>query len=475
VSRPPHKLGVVGAAALSLAIMAPTAAMALNGSLAASVTGAAVPLAFLIALVTIGLVAYAFVEFARQYASAGSVYTFNGLALGSRWGFLSGWALLLTYTVFTAASAAETGAFFQSLMGLLHVDVNWWLPALVAVVIVWVLGTRDVSMTSRTALILEIVSVLAIAVLAVVIYAQGGAEGYSATPFTLDGHAPSAVALAAVFAFLSFAGFEGAATLGEETENPKRSIPRAIIAAVVVAGVFYVIVSYAQTIGFGTSPAGIEKFAGSSAPLADLSVRFAGTPLAVIIMAGATFSALACTLAGVTAASRLVMTLSRDGLLPAPLARVDSTHGVPRNAVTVVLGVTVVAVVGFAVAGTEGTTVFGYLGTIGVLSLLLVYLVTQVGAIKLFGGTGRWKGAQFAIPVAAILLLGYSLYANVYPIPDAPYNLFPYLVVAWIAAGAVLTVLRPEAVARISEHLVAQASTTEAAQERSTLRTTDPV
>ena len=154
-----RELGVVEVAALSLAIMAPTTAMALNGSLAASIAGTAVPLAFAFALVTIALVAYAFVEFARQYSTAGSVYTFNGVALGARAGFLSGWALLLTYLAFTAASAAETGAFFESFAGLLGVQVSWVLPAVVAVVLVWALGTRDISLSTRATLVIEALSV----------------------------------------------------------------------------------------------------------------------------------------------------------------------------------------------------------------------------------------------------------------------------------------------------------------------------
>jgi amino acid transporter len=451
----PRKLGVLGAAGLSLAIMAPTAAMALNGSLAASVAGVAVPLAFLIALATIALVAYAFVEFARQYATAGSVYTFNGVALGPRMGFLSGWALLFTYVCFAAASAAETGGFFESLLGLLHVRLSWIAPALVTAVLVWFLGTRDISLSSRTALISEGLSVLAITVLAVVIFGKGGANGFTAAPFTFGTGGPAAIGLASVFAFLSFAGFEGAATLGEETTEPTVSIPRAITAAVFVAGIFYLVVSYAQTIGFGTSAAGVQQFASSAAPLADLSDRYAGTPLAVVIMAGATISAFACTLAGVTAAARLLLTLGRDGMLPAALGRVDDRHGVPRNALSLTVGIVVVAVIGFAFGGITGTTVFGYLGTIGVLSLLLVYLTTQVAAIRLFHRSGRWRGIKLAVPVVAILLLGYALYANVYPVPAGPYAVFPYLVLGWIVIGVLLAALRPAAVRRIAADLAA--------------------
>ena len=108
------QLGVIEVMALSVGIMAPTAAMALNGSLAASITGTAVALAFLGAVITIGLTSYSFIEFSRQFAHAGSVYVFNGISFGARMGFLSAWGLLLTYAAFTVASTAEVEIAKQS-------------------------------------------------------------------------------------------------------------------------------------------------------------------------------------------------------------------------------------------------------------------------------------------------------------------------------------------------------------------------
>src|SRR5919204_3026639 len=92
------------AIALSIAIMAPTAAMALNGVAIAGLIGPGVPLAFLFALVGVLFVSYAFVQLTREVQHAGSVYAFVGFTLGPRAGVLAGWALLGTYLAFTAAS-----------------------------------------------------------------------------------------------------------------------------------------------------------------------------------------------------------------------------------------------------------------------------------------------------------------------------------------------------------------------------------
>src|ERR1700693_3298057 len=97
--------------ALSIAIMAPPAAMALTGTAPAGLIGRAVPLAFIFATVGVMLVSYAFIRLSRYFSHAGSVYALSGVTLGPRAGLFSGWSLLGTYLSFTVASTAEEGTF----------------------------------------------------------------------------------------------------------------------------------------------------------------------------------------------------------------------------------------------------------------------------------------------------------------------------------------------------------------------------
>ena len=96
------------AIALSIGIMAPTAAMALNGTAPAGLIGQGVTLAFIFATVGVIFVSYAFVKLTRYFSHAGSVYAFSGATLGPRAGFFAGWALMGTYIAFVAASTAES-------------------------------------------------------------------------------------------------------------------------------------------------------------------------------------------------------------------------------------------------------------------------------------------------------------------------------------------------------------------------------
>ncbi len=441
-------LGIFETTGVSVAMMAPTAAMALNGALAASFAGAAVPLAFVLAFATIGCVAFAFVTFARVYATAASVGTFNARGLGPFAGRLSTWGLLLVYVLFTAGSAAECGAFTASAMAYAGHSIGWEFVAIGALVLCALAGTRPARTSSRAMLAIEGVSVLAIVVLAIAIVARGGGTGNALTPFTASRDALGGLGLATVFALLSFAGFEGAATLGEESLAPTRTIPRALVTSVVVSGLLYVFVAYAQTIGFGTDARGIATYAASSSPLADLALRYGGVHAAMAIAIGAAISAFAATLGSATGASRLLYALARDGRLHVRLGAVDGLSGTPTFAFGCVIVASIAACVAFARASVSGTAAFGICGTIGVLALVPIYGAVQVAALRLFGA--RWRAFERAIPIVAIVSLFATFAANVYPIPAGIAAYYPAFVVAWFAIGAI-ALRSPRGEVRIAE------------------------
>jgi amino acid transporter len=449
-----RELSFVEAIALSIGIMAPTAAMALNGSLAASITGSDVPLAFLVATIAVGLASFSFIQFSRHFAHSGSVYGFNGIALGPRVGFFSGWALLGTYLAFTCASTAEVGNFAQAFFAGLHLSIDWLPLAIVAAAIIWLFAYSAIALSTRLTLLMEGVSVLLIVILTVIIFAKVGSAGQlTAQPFNPGNQSLNNIGLAAVFGFLSFAGFEGAATLGEETRNPRRNIPIAILTAVIGTGIFYVAVTYAQTVGFGTSTSGVQAFANSTAPLGDLGQRYVGSVMATIINFGATISAFASALGTANASARILFSMGRDGFITNRIGTTSSRTGSPAIAVAIVMILTFVIVLGWSRApGINGASLFGFLGTIGVFLILVAYILTNIGAIRFFVARRLWTW-QWIIPIAAILILGYTLYSNLYPVPAPPYNIFPYIALAWLVIGLVIVFVSPALVRTIGLHL----------------------
>jgi amino acid transporter len=452
------------AIALSIAIMAPTAAMALNGIGVAALIGRAVPLAFIFALIGVLLVSYAFVQLTREVNHAGSVYAFAGFTLGPRAGFLAGWALLGTYLAFTVASSAEVGLFFTSFLSSTGIAENgdWIWPALIAAGLIAVIARGDVRRATRSLLTMEGISVALIVILVVIIFVKliGGSapSGHAhsfADAFSLpSGTSLDAVATAAVFGFLSFAGFEGAASLGEETDEPRRNIPRAIFLAPLTVGIFYLFVILAQTLGFGTDSGGVNAFAGSSSPLGDLAKGYVGSGLEDLINLGATLSAFASALGTATAGSRILFALSRDGLgSSSPLARTSPRSGAPTGALALVMTVGVVGLVVQRLAGTNAANAFLYPGTIGVLSLLVAYIATNLGAIRhLFVRARRRPLWQLVFPVVGIAFLVFTIYKNVAG-TSFPYDRFPWVVLAWLVLGAIVVFAAPGLARRVGEAL----------------------
>src|SRR5918993_362719 len=406
------------AIALSIGIMAPGAAMALNGTATAGLVGRAVPLVFVLATVSILFVSYAFIRLTSYFNHAGSAYALSGATLGPRAGFFSGWALGGAYLCFPAGSTAEVGLFGQEFLASTGLpEVDWGVIALIAAALIWLLAYGDVRVTTRALLSLEGLTVALIVVLVVVIFTQifgGTAPGdqeFTLLAFALPGGVDfGTVGLATVFGILAFAGFEGAASLGEETNNPRRNIPRAIATAVITMGIFYTIVMLAQTLGFGVDEQGTQSFAGSSSPLGDLSRSYVAPIMADAINFGVMVSAFASALGTATAGSRMLFALCRDGFLSRRLGETSDRTGSPANALAVVMVIAIVAFVAQRIGGVSAVNAFFYPGTIGVLSMLIAYIVTNVGALRFLFLSGRVRAWEAVFPLVALVILAYLIY-----------------------------------------------------------------
>ncbi|WDL98602.1 APC family permease [Alicyclobacillus sp. ALC3] len=432
-------LSMVEVLALSVSIVAPTMAMAFNTAPAAGAAGASVPLSFLVGTIAMLLVGVSFFEFSKRIPHSGSVYAYNAQGLGPKTGFVSGWALTATYFAYAAGCAALFGNFANVFLLHFGLHVPEWLLVFVGMAVVWFFSYRDVRLSTRAALLLEGISILVVLVLCFVIVGKGGNAGNTAVPFSMGSVGLSGVGAGMIFAVLSFAGFEGAATLAEEAKNPHRAVPLAIYGTVIAAGIFYVFVSYSEVIGFGAGH--VAKLAGSSAPLDTLASSYIGSAMGTFVDFAAMISAFACSLGSANAASRMLFALGRDGALPRFLSRVHDRHGTPHVAVNTIsiLGVVLYLIIGLPAGASN---FYAYFGTIGTFTLLVAYLLINVAAIRYFGkrkSAGYYSVVRHLIvPVVGFIVLLWPIYGNIYPVPSFPYNLFPYIALAWIVIGIII-------------------------------------
>jgi amino acid transporter len=468
-----RSLSVWQAVGLSLALMAPSMAANINpqGAIGA---GRAVPLAFLIAAVGVLLVAYTFVRLCQYYRHSGSAYAFVGATLGPRAGVVAGWGLAGTYTFYAVTTAGAAGIFGTGLLDSLGIWKNQpdWSPVLVVGIVLalaLVIAAVPAKGGTNVLLIVEAATVTLILVVTVVVLvkvightAPGGAH-FTLSVFSLSkGTGVSALFLGVVFGFLSFAGFEASATLGEEAHQPQRDIPRAILGVAIFGGVYFVVVTAAEMMGFGTSPHGLAAFAASPSLLGDLGTSYVGSWVGNVITAGTTVSAFGCCLASTVGASRVVYAMSRDTFGHRGVGKA-SRWGTPMAATAVVTAATVIIYVVYVAISRSPSQVaynaFFWSGTMGTLILLVVYLLATIGMSRLVFVQRKMPLVptwQVIIPVAAVVVLGYTLYRNVYPYPTGDGYWFPIVAGAWLAAAVLAVVVAPRTARRLGDALAAR-------------------
>ena len=172
-----------------------------------------------------------------------------------------------------------------------------------------------------------------------------------------------------------------------------------------------------------------------------------------LINAGATISAFASGLAAATAGARILFALSRGTRFEGSLGRASTRSGAPAGALTVVLAIGVGAIIAQRIAGVSAVSAFFYPGTLGVLSLLVAYIVTNIGAmVFLFIRERRAPLWEIIIPILGILFLGYTIYKNVTG-QVFPYSRFPLVVGIWLIIGALIVLATPTLAARIGDGL----------------------
>jgi amino acid transporter len=208
----------------------------------------------------------------------------------------------------------------------------------------------------------------------------------------------------------------------------------------------------AQTLGFGTDAAGVKAFAGSGAPLGDLGQAYVGTWLAAVLDFAAMISAIGAGLGCASVGARLLFALSRDGVFDRRLSEVSHSTGAPSVALAFLMLLDVSGLIAFGAAGTEPIKVFFYFATIGVLSLLVMYMVTNAAAMVFLWREER-RVLDIVLPLGGIAVAGYTIYRNVYPVPDSPFDVFPYIVLGWLVLGAAAAAFVPGFADRLGKQL----------------------
>jgi amino acid transporter len=447
-------LTTLEAMVVSMGFMAPSVAMFFNTPFIAQFAGAAMPLSMLFSFAAVFLVALGFSQLAQRTTSAGSVYAFVSNAINPRTGFMGMWLFIIGYAIFEAATYSIFAAFAsEELNRIFGLNVPWIIPFFVIAGLVYTLSVLGVTQSVRGGLVFLAYEIIIVTIMLLAVIVQGGAEGNTFSVFNpATGNGIGGVFLGMIYGIMSFVGWKAAASLGEETRDPHTSIPRALLGAVALIGTYYIFVTYAATIGFG--PGGMDDFAQDTAWFDTLTRRFLGDGWAPFVGLAALTGAIASAIGIHNSTVRLLFSLGRDGILPRVMAKVHPTRRSPYVAASVQAGFSVILglIFGYLVFGDPATT-YGYFGGLGTLAVLFVYIFINVSVFLYFYRKERENFSvvrHALIPLVATAAVLLPIRGLLYPVPDPPYNLWPYLLLVWVVIGLVILFIisrrRPELV-----------------------------
>lgn len=401
-------------------------------ALMAGLVGLSGPVSFASAVVLMLFVAFAFVVFTREFASAGSVYSFAGRVMGPRYGVFAAWLLLLVYIAFASSVFASNANALLTLAAPALIGTRLWLVFAAALWVATIVLVRySIRMSTVLIFVLEAVAFVLIAVVAVAVIVHQGSRisSLGLRPFNPVAVPIGVLAPGAIFAFTGFSGFEVAATLGEESKAPRQVIPAAMVVALIVSGLIYTGMSYIQTIAYPTAGA-LAASADQGVPLASIADRFVGPGMGTAVIVASIISGFGAQLAAVNGAARLLFAGGRAGIAPRSLAATHPRHRTPTRAIAVVAVATIIPLLALNFRPPLGA--FDDLATYGADLIIVAYLLTLIAAVVF---SVRRRAVLTALILGiGVALIGWVILATVFPVP-AGISLW-YL----IAAGASILV-----------------------------------
>ncbi|MFT8704778.1 APC family permease [Bifidobacterium aquikefiricola] len=304
-------MGLRSVMIFGLAYMTPIIVLGTFGVIA-ELSHGATAMSYTVALVAMLFTAGSYGRMSVMYPQSGSAYTYIGKSINPKLGFLVGWAVLLDY-LFLPMVVWLIGA---SYLNAEFPGVPIWIWILGFVIITTALNVFGLNVADKVNFALMSFQALVIGIFVVlslhtVISGGGVASTFSAQPFIGSGAGVSGIVAGAAIAAYSFLGFDAVTTLSEETKDPRRTMPKAIMLVAAVGGLIFIIVAYTTQL---VHPGGV--FDNSSSAAFEIAGKIGGNLFTAIFIAGLCFGQFTSGIAAQASASRLLYVMGRDGVLP---------------------------------------------------------------------------------------------------------------------------------------------------------------
>jgi amino acid transporter len=417
-------LGLFGIIFFVVAASAPLAGMtgAFPVAVALGNGAAAAGMYVLVGLILL-LFSVGYATMSHYVTNTGAFFAYVGRGLGIIPGVGSAFVSVLAYLTVQWAVIGFIGFQLKIQMeAKFGLVAEWWLYALIIIAIVYVLSALSVDVGAKFLGVLLIIELLALLIVGFAAIANGGPEG----PNFVSSFSPSEIlvggllggaGIAFAFALASFIGFEATAIYGEESKDPKRTVPRATYISVILITAIFAFVGFGMVTGLGATDIQNKVFeitAVDGVPLADpsgmlfgLTTQFVGSWLTELFGWIVLTSLFAAVLAFQNSAARYLFSMGRAGVLPKRLDRTNKQQA-PFAATTVVTILAVVIVIlGIIFAWDPILNIFYWFSSVAVLAIVLTEILVSISVIVYFRRTKEdtriWH--TLIAPAAAAILL----------------------------------------------------------------------
>jgi APA family basic amino acid/polyamine antiporter len=401
------ELGAFDLTMLGIGAIIGTGIFVLTGVAAAEHAGPALILSFILSGLACVFAALCYAEFASSVPASGSAYTYSYATFGEFFAWMMGWALILEYGFASSAVASGWSGYFQGLLAGFNIHLPkalssaydpangtyFDLPAVAIVLLISTLLTMGVRKSARLNTMMVLIKIAV--VLLFIVVGAGYVKPHNWTPFMPFGF--KGVAVGAATVFFAYIGFDAVSTAAEEVKNPKKNMPIGIIASLFVCTVLYIIVSGILT--------GIVPYTELNVknPVA-FALNFIHQDWAAgLISLGAILGITTVLLVMIYGQTRLFYSISRDGLLPGVLSKVNEKTKVP------VTGTWITAVL---VSFFSGVVPLGRLAELTNIGTLFAFIFVSIGVLVLRKTQPDLKRSfkvPFVpvVPILAVIFCGY--------------------------------------------------------------------
>jgi amino acid transporter len=391
-----------------LVFMVPIAPFGIFGGVFQA-SGGMVALAYAIGMLAMAFTAASYSQMSRAFPMAGSVYTYAGRGIGQPVGFIAGWMILLDYVLVPGLLYLIAAIAMNSIVS--SVPVWIWLVGFVVLnTVVNYMGIEFTARINKLMLIGELIVLAIFLVIGVWALASGEGRGFDFSPiYNSDTFSFELVFGAVSIAVLSFLGFDGISTLAEENRDAARSLGKAMIAALVLAGTLFIVQTWVAALLVPEPETLIAEGDAAGTAFYDAAEVAGGAWLGTLTaVATAIAWGFANSLVAQAATSRLLFAMARDRQLPSILAKIDPKHRVPVNA-TLFVALISLGLGLYMSQRDDGITLLSTLVNFGALTAFLLLHVSVVVHFIVKKKSRNW-GLHLVVPVVGFAILAYVVY-----------------------------------------------------------------